>query len=131
MRTNAPLEHHIHDQTGNAIKVAALPAQMNETDIVEALDQAYPGLNLIFQVVHDTETLYVYANRSEAEQSFSYETLTEKIQGAIAAHQEYAPLQFPHLQTLHLYSRELGTIEPDWEITLALSSAEADTPHPI
>jgi hypothetical protein len=96
---------------------------MNETDIIEALDQACQGLNLIFQVVHDAETLYVYANRSEAEQSFSYETLTQRVQEAIS------PLQLPHLQTLHLYSRELGTVEPDWEITLALSSAEVDTPE--
>lgn len=131
MRTNAHLEHHIHSQTGNAIEVAALPAQMNETDVIEALDQACQGLNLIFQVVHDAETLYVYANRSAAEPSFSYETLTQKVQEAIATHQAFAPLQFPHLQTLNLYSRELGTIEPDWEITLALSSAGADTPEAL
>jgi hypothetical protein len=129
VRTNAHIEHHIHPQTGNAIEVAALPAQMNETDVIEALDQACQGLNLIFQVVHDPETLYVYANRSESEPSFSYETLTEKVQGAIVAHQESTLLQLPHLQTLHLYSRELGTIEPDWEITLVLPSAEAETPE--
>lgn len=129
MGTNAHIEHHIHPQTGNAIKVAALSVPMNETDVIEALNQSCQGLNLIFQVVHDAETLYVYANRSEAEPSFSYETLTEKVQGAIAAHQESAPFQLPHLQTLHLYSRELGTIEPDWEIILALPSAEADIPE--
>ncbi len=135
MGTNAHIEHHIHPQPGNAIEVAALPAQMNETDVFEALDQACQGLNLIFQVVHDAETLYVYANRSEVDQSFSYETLTEKVQGAIASsfsavpHQESAPFQLPHLQTLHLYSRELGTIEPDWEVILALPSAEAGIPE--
>jgi hypothetical protein len=108
---------------------------MNETDVIEALDQACQGLNLVFQVVHEAETLYVYVNRPEAKQSFSHETLTEMIQGAIAshqesaAHQESAPLQPPHLQTLHLYSRELGTVEPDWETSIVLSSAEADMPE--
>jgi hypothetical protein len=94
---------------------------MEETDIIQTLDQACQGLNLIFQIVHDAETLYVYINRSAAEQSFSYETLTKTIQRAIAS------LQIPHLQNLNLYSRELGKVEPDWEIAIALSSTEAET----
>lgn len=96
---------------------------MNETDIIQTLDQACQGLNLIFQVIHDAETLYVYINRPVAEQSLSYETLTETIQ------REIATLQIPHLTHLHLFSRELGEVDPDWETLIALASAEANTPE--
>jgi hypothetical protein len=92
---------------------------MNDTDILYALDQACQGLNLIFQVFRETETLYIYVNRP-AEQALEHEILSDTIQGAIAA------LEIPHLENLCLYSRELGTVEPDWEALISLKSTDAN-----
>ncbi len=114
-------------KVGNPIRVTAAPAQMNETDVIEALDQSCQGLGLIFQVVQDAETLYVYVNRPKAGQSFSYASLTQRVQRAIAAYQNSAALQIPQVHTLHLYSRELGTVEPDWETSIAIACAEIET----
>lgn len=90
---------------------------MNEINILHELDQACQGLNLIFQVVHETEVLYVYINRT-VEQSLQYETLAATIQVAIAQ------LKIPHLKNLCLYSRELGAVEPDWETSITLPSTQ-------
>jgi hypothetical protein len=95
---------------------------MKEAEIIHALDQNCQGLNLIFQVIHEDQILYVYLNRPEG-QSLQYETLTVTLQRTIAA------LQIPHLQDLCLYSRELGTVDPDWETHIVLSSPEADLPE--
>jgi hypothetical protein len=98
---------------------------MNDTDILYALDQACQGLNLIFQVVRETDTLYVYVNRP-AEQALEHEILSGTIQAAIAA------LEIPQLKNLCLYSRELGTVEPDWETLIPLKSTDATTSeHPV
>jgi hypothetical protein len=97
---------------------------MNDTDILSTLDRACQGLNLIFQVVRETETLYIYVNRP-VEQVLEHEILSGKIQGAIAA------LEIPHLKNLCLYSRELGTVEPDWETLIPLKSTDANaSEHP-
>jgi hypothetical protein len=92
---------------------------MNDTDILYALDQACQGLNLIFQVVRETETLYIYINRP-AEQAIQHEILSGTIQGAIAT------LELPHLKNLCLYSRALGTTDPDWETLIPLISTEVN-----
>jgi hypothetical protein len=92
---------------------------MNDTDILYALDHACQGLNLIFQVVRETDTLYIYVNRP-AEQALAHEILAGKVQRAIAA------LEIPHLKNLCIYSRELGTVEPEWETLIPLISSEAN-----
>jgi hypothetical protein len=90
---------------------------MHETDILYALDQACQGLNLVFQVVQEAETLYIYINRP-SETALQSDSIAGTVQRAIA------PLKFPHLKTLCLYSRELGTVEPDWETSITLPSTE-------
>jgi hypothetical protein len=90
---------------------------MHETDILYALDQACQGLNLVFQVVQEAETLYIYINRP-SETALQSDSIAGTVQRAIAT------LKISHLKTLCLYSRELGTVEPDWETSITLSSTE-------
>ena len=91
---------------------------MQEEAIAQRLEQACQDPSLIFQVTqHDTE-LQICINR-ELDQPIDYSALQQRICDAIAS------LQLPQLRGLWLYSRVLGTVDPDWQTYVSLPTEEA------
>lgn len=96
---------------------------MDEAVIIQALEQACPGLDLYFQIVVQQDILYVYINRPVAEK-LNYTALTQNLRQAIAA------LALPEIESFMLFSRVLGATDPDWQ-SPTLSITESELPAEI
>jgi hypothetical protein len=105
-----------------------MTSKIDPSAIILSLDQACLGLDLIFQIIDEADTLYVYINRPN-ETPLEYEVLTAKIVEAIAA------LNLPDLRCLCLYSRILGKVDADWETFIELPTVALAEPiqenHPL
>jgi hypothetical protein len=91
---------------------------MDEAVIIQALEQACPGLDLYFQTILQQDALYIYINRPAAEK-LNYEALSCALKQAIV------DLALPEIQSLMLFSRVLGATDPDWQ-SPPLSLTESD-----
>lgn len=98
---------------------------MNESILQQALAQACPGSELIFQPIFQDDILYLYLNRP-AEMAVEYEALAERIHALVIS------LEFPELQGLWLYCRILGETQPEWDRFFQIASiAEPESPQSI
>jgi hypothetical protein len=93
---------------------------MTEEEILQTVEEYCQETGIYFQVFLQIPYLYIYINR-EAEHYVDYDTLSEKILGAIAT------LPIPDLQGISLHSRIFGTVEPDWETYLELPAFQTDS----
>ncbi|MGL6337590.1 MAG: hypothetical protein ACRC80_00435, partial [Waterburya sp.] len=89
---------------------------MDQESILQALKSACGNKNFRFQVIVQDSQLHIYINR-KAEFKPDYDFLTDLIIQAIAS------LNLDSLDSMWLYSRKLGEIEPDWQTWVELSTA--------
>ncbi|BAZ46801.1 hypothetical protein NIES4102_38410 [Chondrocystis sp. NIES-4102] len=87
---------------------------MDQELILDALKSACGNRNFRFQLVIQNTRLHIYINR-KAELMADYDLLTNLVTQAIA------PLNLEAIDSIWLYSRKLGTIEPDWQTFIDLS----------
>lgn len=97
---------------------------MDQGLIIQALKSSCGNKNFRFQVIVQDSQLHIYINR-KTEQQPDYSFLTDIITQAIAC------LALDSIDSLWLYSRQLGEIEPDWktsvELTPDMNPDEIDT----
>jgi hypothetical protein len=90
---------------------------MNEEAIAQALSNAYPDNELLFQVIFDRPHLYIYVNRV-ANSTPNFEAITKTICSVVRAQ------HITDLEGIWIYSREMGIVDPDWEKYISLSSTQ-------
>jgi hypothetical protein len=88
---------------------------MDQESILQALKSSCGNKNFRFQVIIQDSQLHIYINR-KAELKPDYNFLTDLIIQAIAS------LELDSLDSMWLYSRKLGEIEPDWQTWVELST---------
>ncbi len=88
---------------------------MDQESILQALKSACGNKNFRFQVIVQDSQLHIYINR-KAELKPDYDFLTDLIIQAIAS------LELDSIDSIWLYSRKLGEIEPDWQTWVELST---------
>jgi hypothetical protein len=88
---------------------------MDQESILQALKSACGNKNFRFQVIVRDSQLHIYINR-KAELKPDYNFLTDLIIQAIAS------LELDSIDSMWLYSRKFGEIEPDWQTWVELST---------
>jgi hypothetical protein len=88
---------------------------MDQESILQALKSACGNKNFRFQVIVQDSQLHIYINR-KAELKPDYNFLTDLIIQAIAS------LELDSIDSMWLYSRKFGEIEPDWQTWVELST---------
>lgn len=92
--------------------------------IVQVLKSACGNKKLRFQVIVQNSKLHIYVNR-QLDYHPDYSLLTDTITNAIAC------LGWDDLQGIWIYCRQLGEIEPDWQVFVespaTLNQSEMDT----
>ena len=92
---------------------------MDRDLIVRALRSACDDKHLRFQVIVDKSKLHIYINR-RADYNPDYTSLADTISQAIAS------LNLDSLKGIWLYSRQLGEVEPDWQVFIEPPSVVED-----
>ena len=93
-------------------------AVMDRDFIIKTLRSTCDDRHLRFQVIVDKFKLHIYINR-KADYIPDYTSLTDTIGKAVAS------LNLDSLEGIWLYSRELGQVEPDWQVFIKSSSEAA------
>ncbi|MGF1588150.1 MAG: hypothetical protein ACFCU7_02720 [Pleurocapsa sp.] len=86
---------------------------MEQELIVKALERSCGNKNWGFQVVVQEDQLHIYVNR-KANYQPDYIILEKMVAAAIAS------LKLDSLDAVWLYCRQLGKLEPDWQISVEL-----------
>jgi hypothetical protein len=93
---------------------------MQDEAIAQRLQQICADANLVIQVIQEPPDLHIYLNRETPEPP-NHDALQVRILSALAA------LNLTSIQTVWLYSRAMGEVEPDWQSRIPLPSiAPAD-----
>lgn len=92
---------------------------MDRDSIIKALKSYCDDKHLRFQVIVDRSKLHIYINR-KADYNPDYTLLTKTISQAIAS------LELDSLEGVWLYSRQLGKVEPDWQVFVEPSKEVAE-----